>query len=105
MKMQKNADVDRNDFALATVQACRTMRAYPKIQSAQYFWADVGNTVAIVAQGEPGCFDFDPTGQAEITKALFALHDMGSMVFNETWGDAAPGQKAWAEAGSPSGTG
>jgi len=103
-KLQRYPETDRNDFALATVQACRTMRAHPLINSAQYFWADVGNTVAIVTQGEPGCFDNDPAGNAEITKAMFALHDMSNMVFGETWGDAAPGQQAWAESGSPSGT-
>jgi hypothetical protein len=101
--MQKYQNTDRNEFALATVQACRTLRANPKIQSAQYFWVDVGNTIAIVTQGEPGCFDFDPEGNPEISKAMFALHDMGTMVSNETWSDAARGQKTWAESGSPSG--
>ena len=77
-KMQRFPATDRNDFALAAVQACRTYRARPQIQSAQYFWADAGNTIVFAVQGEPGCFDYDPAGNAEVAKAFFAMNDLGS---------------------------
>ena len=103
-KMQRFPTTDRNEFALAAVQACRTIRAHPKIQSSQYFWADSGNTVVFVTQGEPGCFDQEAVATPEAISAAFALHDLGNTISTETWADAGPGQKQWQEAGSPSGT-
>jgi hypothetical protein len=103
MKFERNPNVDRNEFARAVLQLCRAQRRQPKIQDARFFWVDGGNTVGLLVQGQPGCFDFNPEPDPELMKAGFAVTDMASLRMNETWNDAGIGERNWERAGRPSG--
>ncbi len=101
--IERYPTADRNEFARAALQFCRESRVQSKIRMARYYWADTGNTIGIVVEGEPGCFDDDPQPDPDLLKAAFTLHDLGSRKLLETWGDAGPGERAWEQAGRPMG--
>ncbi len=102
-KYQRFPETDRNDFGLAALQFCRSTRANPKVQSAEYFWADGGNTIGLLIRGEDGVFDFNPTPDPNYFKAAFGLNDLAVMISTETWLDAKGGQDNWEQAGRPRG--
>lgn len=104
-KWERRDGVDRNDFALAVLDLCRHMRgSNPKIRSARFYWADPGNTVVMLTDGEPGWDDYNPEPNPETSAAMFRVADMGRLLDTENWADAGVGQRTWQRAGSPSGT-
>jgi hypothetical protein len=104
MKWDRYPTSDRNAFGLAALNLCRALRTQPKIRSARFYWV-TGNMVAIVVEGEPDCFDYNPEPDPEVGKAAFALADLAHQESIETWGDAGVGERNWQRAGRPSGAG
>lgn len=102
-KVERHPGSDRNQFAVAALAYCRLLRNQPKVQSARFYWADGGNTIGIVVEGAPGCFDHNPDPNPELLKAGFALADLGSFKDSETWADAGAGERNWEMAGRPAG--
>ena len=94
---------DRNTFGLAALNFCRALRTQPKIRNARFYWA-TANSVAVVVEGEPGCFDYNPEPNPEVGKAAFALADLASPGTTEEWADAGVGARNWERAGRPTGT-
>ncbi len=104
MKFERYPATDRNAFARAALQYCRLARTEPKVQSARYYRADGGNTIGLVIEGQPGCFDYNPEPAPELLAATFAISDMATQRSIETWGDAGAGERSGDRAGRPSGT-
>ena len=104
MKFERFPTTDRNAFARAVLQYCRLVRQQEKVQSSRFYWADGGNTVGLIIEGQPGCFDYNPEPDPELLKAQFAIADLASLRMNETWADAGAGERSWERAGRPSGT-
>lgn len=103
-KFERYPGVDRNEFAGSVLNLCRTLRSQEKITSARYFWADGGNTVAMVVEGQPGCFDYNPTPDPNVGKASFAVMDLASARSVDTFQDAGLGTQGWDRSGRPTGT-
>jgi hypothetical protein len=104
-RWERRDGVDRNEFALAVLDACRRTRATnPKVRSSRYYWADGGNTVAVLTEGEPGFNDYNPDPDPDLGKALFRMNDLARMLDSQSWADAGLGTQNWERSGSPTGT-
>lgn len=103
IKFERNPGADRNQLANAVLQYCRAQRAQPKITSARFFWVDGGNTIGMITEGQPGCFDYNPNPDPNLLKAMFAVSDLASWKATETWQEAGIGARTWDTAGRPTG--
>ncbi len=52
MTIDRYPSTDRGTFARAALHFCRAARVQPKIQMARYYWADTGDTIGIVVEGD-----------------------------------------------------
>src|SRR5438094_107080 len=104
MKFERYPTTNRDAFARAMLQYGRLARTQPKMQAARYFWVDGGNTIGLLLEGQPGCFDYNLEPDPELVKAGFALADMATLRSNETWTDAGAGMRNWERGGRPTGT-
>lgn len=104
MRFERLPSTSRGDFALAALQFCRTRRTNPKVTNARYHWADAGNTMVVLTEGEAGAFDYEANPDPDAVKALYAMHDVARNLGMETWADADLGATNWRDvAGAPSG--
>lgn len=104
VRFERLPSTPRNEFALAALQFCRTRRINPKVTSSRYHWADAGNTLVILTEGDQGAFDFNPSPDSDAVKALYAIHDIARATDHQRWADADNGAQNWREvAGAPDG--
>ena len=103
VRFERLPSTSRSDFGQATLQFCRTRRINPKVTSSRYFWADGGNTVVVLTEGEPGAFDWNPSPDPAMTKALYAMHDVARNLGSEMLQDAGRGSTQWRDIGAPEG--
>ena len=78
-KFERYPSVDRNDFAITVLNYCRAYRAQEKITGARFFWVDGGNTIGVLVEGQPGCFDYNPNPDANFLKALAAAESSAEL--------------------------
>ncbi len=103
-RWERRDGVDRDEFALAALEACRRTRTTnPKVRSSRFYWHSASEIV-ILTEGEQGWNDYNPDPDPEWQKAAFVLDDLARVTQQETWGDAGAGTQTWEQAGRPSGT-
>ena len=52
-KLERLDGADRNDLALAALEACRAARTTPGVTSSRFYWVNP-NEIAILTDAEPG---------------------------------------------------
>ena len=96
-KFERRDGVDRNEFGKGALNLCRVARSREGVRDARFYWAN-WDTVAVTVSAEPGAWGPGSGGGApvpEVAKATAGMSDLGRMVYNETWGDAAMGEQAY----------
>ena len=95
-KFERLENADRNDLALAALEACRAARTVPGVNDSRFYWADP-NAVAIVTDAEPGAWGPGSGNQPDErnARAVFALADLARQTSTETWNDARSGEELY----------
>ena len=95
-KFERLEGADRNDLALAALEACRAARATPGVTSSRFSWVNP-NEIAILTDAEPGAWG-PGSGNApdpRNAKAIFALSDLARQTVTESWVDARAGAETY----------
>lgn len=100
-RVTRRDGADRGDFALAALDLCRQYRGFEEVVDARYWWS-ASSTLAIVIETQPGVVA-QQLASAELSRAVFAMDELGSSNGFETWNDARGAAAAWEEAGRPPG--
>ena len=100
-KFERLDGADRNDLALAALEACRAARTTPGVTNSRFYWVNP-NEIAILTDAEPGAWG-PGSGNAPDTRnarALFALADLARQTVTESWVDARAGEETYKVSGS-----
>jgi hypothetical protein len=95
-KFERLEGADRNDLALAALEACRAARATPGVTNSRFYWVNP-NEIAILTDAEPGAWG-PGSGNApdpRNAKAIFALSDLARQTVTESWVDARAGAETY----------
>ena len=95
-KFERLGGADRNDLALAALEACRAARATPGVTTSRFYWVNP-NEIAILTDAEPGAWGpgSGNTPDARNAKAIFALSDLARQTVTESWVDARAGAETF----------
>lgn len=95
-KYERRDGTDRNDLALAALEACRSARETAGVANSRFFWVNP-DEIAILTDAEPGAWG-QGSGNAPQPRAMKALFDLADLARNtslETWADARSGEETY----------
>ena len=95
-KYERRDSADRNDLALAALEACRAARETPGVLSSRFYWVNT-DEIAIITDAEAGAWG-PGSGvviQPRAARATFALTDLAKNTSLEVWADARSGEETY----------